>query len=326
MSHETLLAFAKKKTKPYNLAMRITVPSTRTLGMSASGITSIKFGFSPTNITSVSEVNNGNLAIPLPVGTTEVYFIVPVPTSPAAQPNSYLQINSGTGADLITEITHWDGFPLNRLAFNGLKALTKVPSVLWSACRDMEGMFSYCTAFNQALSWNTVNVTNMTSMFLGCSVFNQALNWNTVNVTTMTSMFFACAKFNQLLNFDTSNVTNMSNIFYGCSVFNQSVNFNTAKVTTMSNMFLGCSAFNQPVNFDTVKVKSMANMFSGCSVLNSPITLLTDKVTNIASMFSNCTVFNQDLSTTIFKSTVSRSGYDSNATAWIPANKPKFTA
>lgn len=145
--------------------------------------------------------------------------------------------------------------------------------------------------------------------------------------TDMSGMFQNCIRFNQALNYNAPNVLNMSTMLAGCTGFNQPVTLIAPKVTNFASMFEGCSNFNQPIAINAPNVVNMQGMFFACAKFNQTLTGLDiTKVSNIAVWLYGCIVFNQDLSTMIFKSTVSRSGYDTNTTAWITANKPKFTA
>ena len=54
-------------------------------------------------------------------------------------------------------------------------------------------------------------------MFCSCHNFNQPITFDTSNVTDMTCMFYKCHAFNQPIEFDTSKVINMSYMFDGCN-------------------------------------------------------------------------------------------------------------
>lgn len=92
-------------------------------------------------------------------------------------------------------------------------------------------------------------------------------------------------------------------------------------------LFTNCVSFNQDLSmWDTSHITKMAMLFGGCDVYNKSIKNWNiSKVTNIDFMFQNCVAYNQDLSTMVFKSTVSRSNYDANTFAWNAVYKPKFT-
>ena len=50
----------------------------------------------------------------------------------------------------------------------------------------MQEMFSYASAFNQPLEWDTKNLKNSDSMFLEAQMFNQDLtSWNATKVLCM---------------------------------------------------------------------------------------------------------------------------------------------
>jgi len=83
----------------------------------------------------------------------------------------------------------------------------------------MAYMFSY-SDFNNELTLDTYNVTNMNSMFRG-SVYNRRLTLNTSNVEHMSRMFYN-SKYNHPLYFDTSKVLRMEEMFYNAK-FNQDI-------------------------------------------------------------------------------------------------------
>ncbi len=133
-------------------------------------------------------------------------------------------------------------------------------------------------------------MTNMSYMLFGCSAFNQAVNFNTIKVNTMEYMFGSCTSFNKVVSFDTPNVNSMYGMFNGCTVFNQTVNLNTVNVNTIRYMFFGCSAFNQVVNFDTQNVTNMGHVFNGCTNFNQDISSWNiGKVTTMISMLQGAT-------------------------------------
>jgi hypothetical protein len=104
----------------------------------------------------------------------------------------------------------------------------------------------------------------MRFMFRGATAFNQPLTFDTSQVTDMLCMFAGATVFNQPLSFDTSQVTTMSHIFVEATAFNQPLNWNTSKVTDMQDMFDGATSFNnggQVLTFDTSQVTDMDLMF-----------------------------------------------------------------
>ena len=136
---------------------------------------------------------------------------------------------------------------------------------------SLSNLFNGATNFNQALSWNTVNVIDMNSMFRNASNFNSTVSFNTSNVTSMYLMFADTNQFNQPLSFNTANVTDMSSMFLRAAKFNQSLSWNTSKVTTMGSMFADAIKMNQPLNFNTVKVTDMSYMFLRATVFSQDL-------------------------------------------------------
>jgi len=165
-----------------------------------------------------------------------------------------------------------------------------------SQVTDMRYMFANATSFNQDLSWNTSQVTNMYGMFANATSFNQDLSWNTSQVTDMHDMFFGATSFNQDLSWNTSQVTDMSNMFNNATNFNQDLSWNTSQVTDMNYMFNNATSFNQDLSWNTSQVTNMSGMFADATSFNQDLSWNTSQVTNMSGMFANATNFNQDLS------------------------------
>ena len=131
--------------------------------------------------------------------------------------------------------------------------------------RDMHGMFSFASKFNNSGSdsiknWNVEMVTDMNNMFNG-TYFNQPIGtWHVGNVTNMSSMFQDNIDFNHDIgNWTTSSVTNMFKMFNGASKFDNHGSdsigdWNVASVTEMSSMFQGARNFNVNLEFWTMDV------------------------------------------------------------------------
>jgi len=140
----------------------------------------------------------------------------------------------------------------------------------------MSDMFYNATAFDQPLTFNTGNVTNMYRMFENATAFDQPLNFDTSSVTRMDLMFKYATSFDQPLTFNTSSVTDMSNMFNNASSFNRALTFNdTSSVTNMSRMFYNTS-FDQAITFDITSVTNMVGMFD--SIYNTLSTANYDSI------------------------------------------------
>ncbi len=71
-----------------------------------------------------------------------------------------------------------------------------------SQVRDMEYMFTYCSAFNQTLNWDVSNVMSMELMFYACRLFNNGgvpMNWDVSHVKVMRNMFVGCDRFDVVM-------------------------------------------------------------------------------------------------------------------------------
>jgi hypothetical protein len=107
-------------------------------------------------------------------------------------------------------------------------------------------------------------------MFSSSPVFNQALSFDTSQVTNMQGMFSFCTNFNQPFTFITSAVTEMQIMFWGATNFNQPLvqgqnGWDTSSVNYMCGMFAGAYAFNQ--NIGSWDVTSIIGNFD-CGGLN----------------------------------------------------------
>ena len=184
------------------------------------------------------------------------------------------------------------------------------PIGMWdvSNVRNMEGMFSLRTGFNENLgSWDVSNVENMSLMFSSSENFNNGdsnsiNNWNTSSLTNMQQMFANAFVFNQPIGgWDTSNVTDMSFVFRSATVFNQPIgSWDTSSVETMQNMFNNAQRFNQDLGWNTSNVTNMSAMFFSANDFNNgdsdSISYWdVSNVTDMGSMFNNAGDFNQDL-------------------------------
>jgi surface protein len=187
--------------------------------------------------------------------------------------------------------------------FENCTSLTSVNGISgWdtSAVTNMEGVFSYATAFNQDISgWDTAAVTNMLGMFASATSFNQPINsWDVSSVTNMSEMFNGATAFNRPLDlWDTSAVTDMSVMFAGATAFNQDISvWDVSSVTDMTSMFASATAFNQDLaDWDTSAVTDMSGMFNGATSFNGDLFLYVDAVTNMGGMFHGATSFNRPI-------------------------------
>ncbi len=114
--------------------------------------------------------------------------------------------------------------------------------------KDCSYMFFNCSRTEniEFISFNTINVNNMSNMFSGC-FFLKSLpdisNWNTINVKNMSYMFSGCGlllSIPDISNWNTINVKDMSNMFQYCGSLKSLPdisNQNNENVKTMNNKF-----------------------------------------------------------------------------------------
>jgi len=177
------------------------------------------------------------------------------------------------------------------------------------------------------LSWNTINVKNMSSLFSFAYYFNQKLPWNVSNVTNMSSMFAAgttalrdlfnngqlAGSSSQPLNWTATKCTNFTSMFAYTSGFNQPITtlVDTSGVTgcNLTSMFQNTTVFNQNVGaWNVSRVTAMNLMFANTSVFNNgrplgasdaSLNWYVPLCTTFASMFINAGAFNQPISTLV---------------------------
>lgn len=181
------------------------------------------------------------------------------------------------------------------IAFNSAGNFTSTNLVTTFA-----GMFYGATAFNQPLTFQTGNATDMGGMFLNATSFNQPLNFDTSACISMLQMFYGTSTFNQPINFDTSSLTSAEYMFFNATAFDGTLNFtSTTKLTSTSGRSMGPGGSTSP-SFQAENVKSMSMMFVDA---NQPLDLNMNSVTHVLwaaafnqplmeSMFAGATAFN----------------------------------
>jgi surface protein len=142
-------------------------------------------------------------------------------------------------------------------------------------------------AGSAVLSWNTINVKNMSALFSGAYYFNQQLPWNVSNVTNMSSMFAV----------GTTALRDLFNNGQLAGSSSQPLNWTATKCTNFNSMFAYTSGFNQPITtlVDTSGVAgcSLTSMFQNTTVFNQNVGAWNvSRVTAMNIMFANTTVFN----------------------------------
>ena len=83
----------------------------------------------------------------------------------------------------------------------GPAGLTDMPDWDVSQVKNMEGLFTQRTQFNQDISkWDTSQVVSMAGMFRGAVIFDADISgWDVSKVTDMNYMFYDAISFNQPL-------------------------------------------------------------------------------------------------------------------------------
>ncbi len=205
-----------------------------------------------------------------------------------------------------------------------------------SKVKAMDGMFKFASSFNGKISnWDVSNDTTMCGMFFGATAFNDSIgNWGTKtsNVNDMSYMFYQASSFNQdISSWDVGKVTTMAAMFRE-TPFNQDIGgWNVINVKDMSSLFYGNTAFNGNIGNwkeKTANVENMSWMFTGARGFDQDISDWNlSKVNNMEYMFNGASIFNQNLinwnTWTQFLPTPP--GFDTNANAWLLANKPAFS-
>jgi surface protein len=259
-----------------------------------------------------------------PASGSNVTIIIPFTFTDNGTTNDGLKFSSVNTfyADSTTGLTinQFGSIPLARdgsqFIQTSLTAFTAsdTPTILSNT--SMDSCFRYNYFFNSSINgWNTTNVTNMTNAFADMFTFNQELTFDTSNVTDMSYMLSGCNSFNngdssnvatKPLMLDTSSATVMTDMFRSSPSFNQELsNFNTSNVTNMSGMFQGAASFNQDVSsFDVSNVTDFTSMFFSATAFNNgdtpgssnnPLTWTTTLASSFQSLFQ-ATQFNQDVS------------------------------
>jgi surface protein len=122
------------------------------------------------------------------------------------------------------------------------------------------------------ISWNTVNVEDMTSVFEGCAQFEAlghggsgGLRWDFTNVTSTNSMFKDTLYDDEAASdWSVGNVKDVRSMFQDDIYFNQDLyKWDVAKVTSMNSMFSGDTNFQGDVNgWDVRTCTDFTNMFT----------------------------------------------------------------
>jgi hypothetical protein len=89
-------------------------------------------------------------------------------------------------------------------------------------------------------NWDVSNVRNMFGMFSDCTFFNQPLNgWNLSSVEDTRSMFYRCHRFNHTLNnWRMPIIQKMDQMFHYCTSFDQDLNsWNISPMVSKNKMF-----------------------------------------------------------------------------------------
>ncbi len=230
-------------------------------------------------------------------------------------------------ADKLIRVNSFGEVGLTSLAgaFRNAVNLIEVPQEIPSTVTLAQFMFYNAASFNQDLSWDVSNITDMNAMFRDAASFNGNISdWNVENVTTMSGMFGYATSFNgDIGGWNVSNVTDMYSLFYEASSFNQDISgWDVSNVNNMGFMFRSCTAFNQDIgawdvgevtNMDALfsfvenfnqdlggwnveNVTSMSNMFRGSAFNHDIGDWDVSNVEDMSFMFSEADEFNQDIS------------------------------
>jgi hypothetical protein len=230
----------------------------------------------------------------------------------------------------LTQVVNWGDNKIDSFAFLffGEYLLTSIPTTApdMSNATSMDYMFAR-TNIDQAIPFNTGNITSMQGVFWSTRGFNHTLSWNVANVTSMQDMFNDATSFSRPVNFSSSTkLVNAKRMFKGAVLYNQSLNLSTVKVVDFSEMFMNAQSFNQPLSFLTDQATNMTGMFDGAYQFNQPLNFRTNNVSGMTRMFNNASSFNQDLSSWCVSVLSSKpTSFDTGtSSSWLDSLKPHW--
>lgn len=162
---------------------------------------------------------------------------------------------------------------------------------------DMDSMFTHNSGLTVVPLYITSNVTNMAYMFQWCTNLESVPQFDTSSVTKMTYMFGRCTNLKSVPQFDTSNVTDMSFMFAYCENLITAPQLNTTKVTNFKEMFNSCKKLTTAPKLDTsavTDIRYLGDMFRDCVNLTTAPTydvsnIEPDSIYNYIDMFRGCT-------------------------------------
>lgn len=149
-------------------------------------------------------------------------------------------------------------------------------------------LFNYAD-FEEALYFDTSNVTEMMHMFANNSGLTVVPLYITSNVVNMSNMFYKCTNLTTTPSYDTSNVVYMGGMFQYCSNLQTVVLFDTSNVIEMKDMFSYCEKIVTIPQFNTNKVENVREMFEGCKNLQTLPLLDFSSVVDTYRIFYGCT-------------------------------------
>ena len=177
-----------------------------------------------------------------------------------------IYFNNGGDKDKLLRIDNWGNIVWSTMerSFNGCENLditaTDVPNLSTATSTDrMLNAFPSSLIGNSSFeNWDVSNINTMDGMFSFCSLFNQDISsWDVSNVTSMQNMFTGLwggsTAFNQdLSSWDVGNVTNISYMFAHATSFNQNLStWNISSLTTARGIF-GDSGMSTANYTDTI--------------------------------------------------------------------------
>lgn len=269
-----VLSLINQATGGYFVAKNLAIVSAPDL-LNTTGVTSFVNMFENSAITSISNIQNWNVA-----SITDMTAMFRGCNMFIGPPGTW---NWNTGS--VTSLSQ---------TFFGANVFNTPLNWNYTSVTTTHSMFESAITFNSPLiGFTGQQVTDMIGMFDGAISYNDPnlVNWNTGKVTSMLSMFNGAHAFNQPIgSWNTASVTSTLAMFENALAFNQNLSqWNIQQVSTMANMFDN-SGLNT-TNYDAFLI-GIYSKYYNTTLLQSSITLgaatiIYDCIPNLAATAHN---------------------------------------